>query len=95
MTVPIKIEMSDDTSNIKVDNNAETKSREMTKKHFTKQTSRPSSTPQQTMTHNEQQERAESKMLKAKKVNYLEKRLFKRCQFHHLFAEFGRHTCGL
>ena len=68
VTVPIKIEMNDDTSNIKVDINSETKSREMTKKHFTKQTSRPS-TPQQTVTHNEQQERTEAKIINIEKVN--------------------------
>ena len=68
--------MNDDTSNIKVDINSETKAREMTKKHFTKQTSRPS-TPQQTVTHNEQQERAEAKIIKAEKANSSEIRLFK------------------
>ena len=75
-TVPIKIEMNDDTSNIKGDINSETKSREMTKKHFAKQTSRPSS-PQQTVTHNEQQERAEAKIINTEKVNSPEIRLFK------------------
>jgi hypothetical protein len=35
VTGPFKIEMKDDTNNIKVDINSETKSREMTKKHFT------------------------------------------------------------
>ena len=76
VTVPIKIEMNDDTSNIKGDINSETKSREMTKKHFTKQTSRPSS-PQQTVTHNEQQERAEAKIINTEEVNSPEIRLFK------------------
>jgi fatty acid-binding protein DegV len=68
VTVPIQIEMNDDTSNIKVDINSETKSREMMKKHFTKQTSRPS-TPQQTVNHNEQQEKAEAKIINTEKVN--------------------------
>ena len=85
-TVPIKIEMNDDTSNIKVDINSENKSREMTKKHFTKQTSRPSS-PQQTVTHNEQQERTEAKIINIE--------IFFMFQFHNLFAECGRHTGGL
>jgi hypothetical protein len=58
--------MNDDTSNITVDNNSETKSREMTKK----QTSQPS-TPQQTVTYNEQQERAEAKMINIKSVSLI------------------------
>ena len=70
VTVPIKIEVNDDTSNIKVDINSETKSREMKKKHFTKQTSRPS-TPQQTVTHNGQQERTEAKIIDTEKANPL------------------------
>ena len=76
VTVPIKIEMNDDTSNKKVDINSETKPREMMKKHFTKQTSQPS-TPQQTVTHNEKQERAESEIINSEKVNSPEIRLFK------------------
>jgi len=56
--VPIKIEMNDDSGNVKVEINHETKPREMTKKHFTKQTSE-SSSQQQTMTHTEQKERVE------------------------------------
>ena len=76
VTVPIKMDMNDNTGNIKVDINSETKSREMMKKHFTKQTSQPS-TPQQTVTHNEKQERAESEIINSEKVNSPEIRLFK------------------
>ena len=68
ITVPVKIEMNDD--------NSETKSKERKKKYFTKQTSRPS-TPQQTVTHNEQQERAEAKIINTEKVNSQEIGLFK------------------
>ena len=74
--VPIKMEMNDDTNNIKVDINSETKSREMAKKHFTKQTSW-RSTPQQTVTHNEHEERTEAKIMNTEKVKFREIRLFK------------------
>ena len=76
VTVPIKIEMNDDTSNKEVDINSETKSRKVTKKHFTKHTSQPS-TPQQTATHNEQQEREEAKIINTEKVKFSNIRLFK------------------
>ena len=49
--MPIKIEMDNDDCNINGNVDSETKSGEMTKKHFTKQTPRLGA-PQQTMTQN-------------------------------------------
>jgi len=55
VTIPIQIEINDDFKNVQVEINHETNPREMTKQHFTKQTT-DLSPPQQTMIHAEQKE---------------------------------------